>query len=227
MVRTNLGVGILFFRPDVKWWSALTELPLHLKFSDTRLSDTKFSDTRRGERRRKSKKGGNTHRKQIVSPERSEQEKSHEVKLRSVSRAFSSHNPWENEKKALHTTACAATAQSKAQIPFWREHNAVRTVQTRILQAFGHADQPTAPLSIQWGEDLAERERIVLIDGGDKERKTHVALCSHCPDDSTGRAGRESAESGKKHLLQISLQQRTQQYPSFWTSVKSLCKQGT
>ena len=118
MVRTNLGVGILFFRPDVKWWSALTELPLHLKFSDTRLSDTKFSDTRRGERRRKSKKGGNTHRKQIVSPERSEQEKSHEVKLRSVSRAFSSHNPWENEKKALHTAACAAAAQSKAQIPF-------------------------------------------------------------------------------------------------------------
>jgi hypothetical protein len=74
MVRTNLGMGILFFRPDVKWWSALTELPLHLKFSDTRLSDlkfsdtklsdskfsdTKFSDTRSGERRRKSKKGGN------------------------------------------------------------------------------------------------------------------------------------------------------------------------
>ena len=162
-----------------------------------------------------------------VSPERSGQEKSHEIKLRSVSRAFSSHNPWENEKKALHTTACAATAQSKAQIPFWREHNAVRTVQTRILQAFGHADQPTAPLSIQWGEDLAERERIVLIDGGDKERKTHVALCSHCPDDSTRRAGRESAEGDKKHLLQIPLQQRTQQYHSFWTSVESLCKQGT
>lgn len=116
----------------------MTELPLHLKFSDTRLSDLKFSDTklsdskfsdkklsdskfsgtRRGEWRRKSKKGGNAHRKQIVSPERSEQEKSHEVKLRSVSRAFSSHNPWENEKKALHTTACAATAQSKAQISF-------------------------------------------------------------------------------------------------------------
>lgn len=53
----------------------MTELPLHLKFSDTRLSDlkfsdtklsdtkfsdTKFSDTRRGERRRKSGKGGNT-----------------------------------------------------------------------------------------------------------------------------------------------------------------------
>ena len=53
-----------------------------------------------------------------VSPERSGQEKSHEIKLRSVSRAFSSHNPWENEKKALHTAACAATAQSKAQIPF-------------------------------------------------------------------------------------------------------------
>ena len=111
----------------------MTELPLHLKFSDTKLSDlkfsdtklsdsklsdTKFSDTRRGERRRKSEKGGNTHKKQIVSPERSGQEKSHEVKLRSVSRAFSSHNTWENEEKALHTTACAATAQSKAQIPF-------------------------------------------------------------------------------------------------------------
>ena len=53
-----------------------------------------------------------------VSPERSGQEKSHEIKLRSVSRAFSSHNPWENEKKALHTTACATTAQNKAQIPF-------------------------------------------------------------------------------------------------------------
>ena len=162
-----------------------------------------------------------------VSPERSGQEKSHEVKLRSVSRAFSSHNPWENEKKALHTTACAASAQNKAQIPFWREYNDVRTVQTRILQAFGHADQTTAPLSIQWGEDLAERERIVLIDGGNEERKTHVALCSHWPDDSTGRAGRESAESGKKHLLQIPLNQRTQQYSSFWTSVKSLCKQST
>lgn len=47
----------------------MTELPLHLKFSDTKLSDskfsdskfsdTKFSDTRRGEWRRKSKKGGN------------------------------------------------------------------------------------------------------------------------------------------------------------------------
>ena len=44
----------------------MTELPLHLKFSDTKLSDlkfsdtklsdTKFSDTRRGERRRKSEK---------------------------------------------------------------------------------------------------------------------------------------------------------------------------
>jgi len=54
----------------------------------------------------------------IVSPERSGQEKSHEVKLRSVSRAFSSHNTWENEKKALHTTACAAAAQSQAQISF-------------------------------------------------------------------------------------------------------------
>ena len=96
----------------------MTELPLHLKFSDIKLSDSKFSDTRRGERRRKSEKEGNIHRKQIVSPERSGQEKSHEIKLRSVSRAFSSHNPWENEKKALHTTACAATAQSKAQIPF-------------------------------------------------------------------------------------------------------------
>lgn len=166
MVRTNLGVGILFFRPDVKWWSALTELPLHLKFSDTRLSDTKFSDTRRGERRRKSKKGGNTHRKQIVSPERSEQEKSHEVKLRSVSRAFSSHNPWENEKKALHTAACAATAQSKAQISFWWEHNDMRTVQTGILQAFGRANQSIATLFIQWREDIAERKRIVLVGRG-------------------------------------------------------------
>lgn len=96
----------------------MTELPLHLKFSDTKLSDTKFSDTRHGERRRKSEKEVMPHRKQIVSPERSGQEKSHEVKLRSVSRAFSSHNPWENEKKTLHTAACAATAQSKAQIPF-------------------------------------------------------------------------------------------------------------
>lgn len=112
----------------------MTELPLHLKFSDIKLSDSKFSDTKLsdlkclghkalrlkvlGHKARRAEKeigkGGNTHRKQIVSPERSEQEKSHEVKLRSVSRAFSSHNPWENEEKALHTTTCAATAQSKA-----------------------------------------------------------------------------------------------------------------
>ena len=101
-----------------------------------------------------------------VSPERSEQEKSHEVKLRSVSRAFSSHNPWENEKKALHTAACAATAQSKAQISFWWEYNDMRTIQTTILQAFGRANQSTAPLSIQWREDIAERERIVLVGRG-------------------------------------------------------------
>ena len=212
MVRTNLGVGILFFRLDAEWWS--------IPIVPCAAQGTRHK-ARRSEKEVMPLKIKN------VSPERSGQEKSHEVKLRSVSRAFSSHNPWENEKKALHTTACAATAQSQAQIPFWREHNDVRTVQTRILQAFGHADQPTAPLSIQWGEDLAERERIVLIDGGNKERKTHVALCSHCPDDSTGRAGRESAESGKKHLLQIPLNQRTQQYSSFWTSVESLCKQGT
>lgn len=166
MVRTNLGVGILFFPPRCEVVVSIDWVPTPLKV----LGHKAFRhEVLRHKARRAEKeigKGGNTHRKQIVSPERSGQEKSHEVKLRSVSRAFSSHNTWENEKKALHTAACAATAQSKAQIPFWWEHNDMRTVQTAILQAFGRANQSTASLSIQWREDIAERERIVLVGRG-------------------------------------------------------------